>query len=220
MQYQLNIAIDAEGLEEINGEDLGVTIVKQVTTTSGSASSVAWVNFQPVGSNTITWSGEYFIFSTLSELEPGAEIAIESTSDPVQMGWTYTFEQDGLFSGAMGGPGDSFNMTNKVNGMPYNFGLAQNVTVNQMQDLVPLNAIPVPPFSSTGFTPQDVVTIFLYQLVGSGTVMGGIQGGTLTVTLTPQNPKADIGFDDDSGNFYLIDQTSRHHPKHEHHRSR
>lgn len=119
----------------------------------------------------------------------------------MQTGWKYTFQQ-GQFIGAQGGSTSTFNMSNQQGGM-FNFGLSQQAMVNNISVMAPLNAIPVLTGEGATFTPEETVSIFLSNVVNNGVVLSQVASNALVVTLTSQNPSANIGFTDSNNSFYL-----------------
>jgi len=209
MQYGLNISIDSTGLSRIYSSGQAVTIVKSVVSNPVSTGNlpVAWISFQPLQENAVTWVENYNIYATTTLLSAGATIVQTSvTGTPVQTGWTYTFGQ-GQFTGATGGSTLTFNMSNQQQGS-FNFGLSQQATVNNITINAPLNAIPVLYNEGATFTPQENVSIFLSNSVNNGVVLSQVASNALSVTLTSQNPTANIAFNDANNTFYLVGQTA------------
>jgi hypothetical protein len=200
--YGLNINIDSAGLTNIYNAGQHVTLVKSVGSSTTQGSTVAWVTFQPYQSNVVSWVENYLIYGTVTSLQSGAQIVMtSSTQNPVQTGWTYTFEQ-GQFTGASGGASGSFNVENQQsNGI--NFGLAQSANVNGTNVLAPLNAVPVNMNQDASFTPIETVSIFLSSYANNGVVISSVTGNALAVQLTSASPTATIGFNDANNTFYL-----------------
>ena len=200
--YGLNINIDSTGLTNIYNANQYVTLVKSVGSSTTPGSTVAWVTFQPYQSNVVTWVENYLIYGTIMSLQSGAQIVMtSSTPNPVQAGWTYTFQQ-GQFTGASGGAAGAFNVDNQQsNGI--NFGLAQTANVNGSSVLAPLNAVPVNMNQTASFTPIETVSIFLSSYENNGVVISSVAGNALAVQLSSASPTATIGFNDTNNTFYL-----------------
>ncbi len=204
MQYQLNISIDANGLQMIYASGQSVTIVKSVVSNPlpGGTLPVAWTVFQPLEENAVSWTDSYSIYATTTQIMAGAMIVQTSmTPASVQTGWTYTFS-NGQFTGAQGGVSDAFNMSNQQGGM-FNFGLSQQAVVNNVMTMAPLNAIPVLQNQVASFTPIQTISVFLSNASNSGTVLGQVPYNALTFSLSSQ-VAANIGFNDASNSFYLL----------------
>ncbi|WP_437588276.1 hypothetical protein [Sorangium sp. So ce1000] len=205
MQYQLNIAIDDNGLQTIYSSGLAVTLVKSVVANPLASGSlpIAWVQFQPLESNLVTWIENYYAYASTTIAKSGATIAMTSRAPtPLQTGWTYTFST-AQFTGTPGGPSGTYTVDNQMDGN-FSFGLAQQATVNNVPTLAPLNTQSVPYNMSATFTPQEEISIFLSSCVDNGAVMSQVADNALTVTLTSQNPTANIGFNDTDNSFYLV----------------
>lgn len=204
MQYGLNISIDSTALGHIYGAGQAVTLVKSVVSNPLASGNlpVAWVSFSPLQENAVTWQESYNIYATTTVLNAGATIVQTSvTGTPVQTGWIYTFAQ-GFFIGAQGGAATTYNMTNQQNGS-FSFGLSQQAMINNVMVNAPLNAIPVLYNEGASFTPEENVSIFLSNSVNNGVVLSQVASNALAVTLTSQNPTANIGFNDATNTFYL-----------------
>lgn len=205
MQYQINISIDDAGLQKIYSAGQFVTLVKSVVSnpTSPSTLPVAWLSFQPLEENQITWIENYYLYATTTVLQSGATIVMTSqTQAPAQLGWIYDFAQ-GQFSSTQE-PGNTFNVSNQMQSGSFNFGLAQQATVNNVSTFAPLNAVPVLYNQQASFTPQENISIFLSSFSNNGTVISQVSGNALTVTLTSQQPSANVGFNDSNNTFYQI----------------
>lgn len=203
MEYQINIDIDQKGLSNIYGANQAIGLVKSVVTTPLSDGNlpVSWLEFQPLGTNKIQWTQNYYFYASTTVLKAGAKIIMSSqTSVPIQAGWTYTFEA-GQFQG-QSGEGKTYNLDNQMNNQPhYNFGLAQQANVNNVSTFAPLNAIPIL-FNQDGtFTPREQISIFLVRYVDNGSVISQVAGNALTVELTSQDPIANVGFDSNTNTF-------------------
>lgn len=198
--YQLTIDIDNAGLTKIYNAGQYVTLVKSVVT-STTESQVAWVSFQPLQTNVVTWVENYYLYSTTTSLQSGATITMTSTSStPVQEGWMYTFAQ-GQFSG-VSGAGSTFNVNNQMNNASYNFGLAQQASVNNVTTFAPLNAVSVLFNQTASFTPQEIISVYLSSYSNNGTVISSVAGNACTVTLSSTSPSASLGFNDSTNTFY------------------
>ena len=183
MNYQINIDIDDKGLNAIYAAGQSVTLVKSVVSAplANGNLPIAWVAFQPLETNLVSWIENYYLYATTTVLQSGATITMTSTSGaPVQTGWIYNFEQ-GQFTG-VSGLGNTFNTENEMNGL-FNFGLAQQASVNNVTTLAPLNAVPVLFNEEASFTPLEQISIFLSSNVSNGSVISQVASNALNVTL-------------------------------------
>jgi hypothetical protein len=208
MQYQIEVNIDQQGLQSIYGANQFVTLVKSIGSTPSATMPVAWLAFQPLESNTVTWVENYSLYATTTVLQSGASIVMTSqTEGPAQVGWNYTF-QNGALTGVAGGAQGSFNLSNQMQGN-FNFGLAQQATVNNVTTFAPLNAVPVLYNEQASFTPQEEISIFLSAYSNNGSVISSIAGNALAITLSSAQPSATLGFNDSNNTFYLETPASR-----------
>lgn len=204
MQYGLNISIDDAGLQAIYGAGQNVTLVKNSVANPLATGNlpVAWVSFDPLQTNTVTWIENYYLYATTTLSQPGLTIKMLSqTTGPAQTGVYYTFGY-GQFS-AVPGSNNTFNLFNNTMTTTFNFGLAQQATVNGQSVLSPLNIQPVLYNCEATFTPLETVSIFLSSTANNGVVLSQVAGNSLIVTLSSQSLTADIGFNNINNTFFL-----------------
>jgi hypothetical protein len=205
MQYQVNLSIDNAGLQSIYAAGQSVTFVKSVVSNpvAGGNLPIAWLTFQPFQSNQVIWIENYSLYASTTMLQSGATINMTSTTmGPAQLGWLYSF-QNGIFTG-QSGSGSTFNTANQANSPSIlNFGLAQTANVNGVSVTAPLNAVPVLYNQQATFTPLEQISIFLSSYQNNGVVISQVAGNALNVTLSSQNPTANVGFNDATNSFYL-----------------
>lgn len=201
MDYQLNINIDSDGLNNIYSSGQSVVLVKSVVAGTGSSSDVVWVSFQPFQQNTVTWTETYGIYASSTSIQSGATINRLSSVEDVSTGLIYTFAS-GSFTSGQGGSSSVYTAENaQQNGL--NFGLSQSATINGVQVDSPLNIVPVNNNQTVTFEPLERVAIFLYSTSNNGVVISSVAGNALNVTLSSSNPSANIGFNDANNTFYL-----------------
>lgn len=199
--YGLNIRIDDQSLKKIYDANQSVTLVKQVGSSAGRGSNVAWVTFKPFEDNSVVWIENYHIYGTNMVLKDGTKIVLTShTASPVQAGWTYRFAQ-GQFTDTAG-KGGSFQVDNQQDDN-ISFGLAQTATVNNMKVFAPLNAVPVHKNQTASFTPIETVSIYVSSYQDNGVVITSVAGNALSVELTSQEPTAAIGFNPQNNTFFI-----------------
>lgn len=206
MQYEVNISIDNEGLKKIYDAYKSVTLVKNMSMTEGFLFDlpIAWLVFQPLRENLVSWPGSYYLYVTSTGLRSGATISIGALTDSeAQLGFLYTFAQ-GHFSKTGGGLANAYNVSNQMQSGSFGFGLAQRAMVNNVQALAPLSAIPLLYNEQAGFTPQETVSVFLSSYSHNGTIITQVAGNALTVTLSGQQAAINIGFDNNANTFYLL----------------
>ncbi|AOJ71383.1 MULTISPECIES: hypothetical protein [Burkholderia] len=204
MNYQINISISNTGLNTIYQNGLHVTLVKSVISDPLQQGNlpIAWVTFQPLQLNQISWQEQYTMYATTTVLQAGATIMMTSqTGAPIQTGWTYTFER-AQFTGADGGSPSTFNLLNSQAGN-FSFGLAQQAVVNNVPVAAPLNAVPVAYNMRASFTPIENLSLFLASYSNNGSVISQVASNALPITLSTQNPAAQVGFNERTNTFYL-----------------
>lgn len=203
MQYQITINIDDAGLKKIYQAQQYVTLVKNVIANPLSSGNlpIAWLSFAPLETNQITWTENYYMYASTTELTAGATISMTSQSQTeVQQGWVYTFAQ-GQFNGSPAA-GSTFNVANQTATGEFTFGLAQQATLNNVSTLAPLNAQPVLFNETATFTPTETISVFLSSLADNGVILSQVASNALGLTLTSQDPSANVGFNDSSNTFF------------------
>ncbi|HET6840721.1 MAG TPA: hypothetical protein VFK06_03420 [Candidatus Angelobacter sp.] len=205
MQFELDINIDNEGLAAIYAAGQSVTLVKSRSNQPLASGNlpVSWLSFSPLQQNAVSWIENYYLYATTTQCQSGACIdMLSQTAGPAQAGVNYTFA-NGQFTGV---PGADlvFNLLNGTPAPPsfFNFGLAQAGTVNGKTTLSPLNIQPVLFNCEASFTPLETVSIFLSSTANNGVVLSQVASNALTVTLSSQQPKAIIGFNDANNTFF------------------
>ena len=210
MQYQINLDIDDAGLSKIYGASQSVTLVKSVVSNPLATGNlpIAWLSFQPLESNQIVWVENYFLYASTTVLQSGATINMTSqTGGPVQPGWMYSFAQGQFVSAS--GTGSTFNVDNNTSTGSFNFGLAQQATVNNVSTLAPLNAQAVLYNEEASFTPIETISVFLSSYSNNGVVISQVASNALTVQLTSQSPTVSLGFNDATNTFYVLNSGAR-----------
>lgn len=211
MQYQINLDIDDAGLKAIYDSGQSVTLVKSVVgnpLVTGNL-PIAWLSFQPLEENQIVWTENYYAYATTTSLQAGAVISMTSQSPgPMQAGWLYTFE-DGQFASAPGGAAGTLNVFNDMQSNNFNFGLAQQATINNVATSAPLNSQPVLYNESASFTPIETLSIFLSSYSNNGVVLTQVASNALVLSLTSQNPTINVGFNDANNTFYVASESAR-----------
>jgi hypothetical protein len=210
MDLEIDITIDAAGVEAINQAGQTVTIVQSVVSDPlGSGNlPVAWLAFSPLESNIITWEQDYSLYATTTVLQNGATIQMTSQTEGAAVeGVVYSFSE-GVFTGGNPGSADTYNVDNQESSNSFSFGMAQEATVNGTETMAPLNAVPVLADESVSFTPELQISVFLSSATNNGSVLSQVAGNACTFTLTSQTPTANLGFDDASNTFFVNSLTS------------
>lgn len=199
MQYQLNISIDQAALGMIYSSGQAVAIVRNAGSTPEYPSAVAWIVFEPMESNQISWEDSYQVYATETEPLIGTTIAMMSTT-PAQTGWSYVFE-NGQFTGSAGGNDpQGFEIFSQQEGRT-GFGLAQQASVNGTGILAPLSIFELLNEQTGSTTPYETVSIYLVQNTGNGTLVQDAPPNAYTFALTPGSPVAQIMYNDGTEGF-------------------
>jgi hypothetical protein len=207
--YQINISIDAAGVQALNAAGQFVTFVKSITSSPAESGNlpVAWLSFSPFMSNSVGWQESYYLYATTTPIEPGATIQETSqTPAPAQEGPIYTFQQ-GVFTAGPEGSAPTYNMMNSQ-GSALTFGLAQTATVNGDNATAPVNAVTILNGENASFTPTETVSVFLSSFNTNGSVISHVAGNALVIELTSQEPVAHVSFNDANGQFILASQNA------------
>jgi uncharacterized Zn-binding protein involved in type VI secretion len=189
--YQLNIQLDSQGLKTLNEAGQLVTIVKS----AGAGKPVAWVSFDPMLSNTVTWTEKYSVYASTTAIEAGAQIVTQST-EAAAAGNTYTLAGGQFDNGKPGLPATQYGVANAdpnfmVDGVQLvTSGLYQGVIVNGTSLPSPLNAVGIPYNESGVFTPIEKVQVFTSSYQNNGIVISSVSSQALLVDPTPE-PDAD-----------------------------
>lgn len=203
MNYQLDIQISADAVRAINQAGQKVTLVKSA---QQKARQIAWVTFDPMQNNTVSWTEEYGLYATTTQLEEGAVIRqTANTTTPIQLNWVYTFAENVFDGGQRNKDADgAFYLTNADGKPNLSFGLTQTVNVQGTVVNAPLNAVHVLNGQHASFTPIETVSIYLSDIEDNGVVISDIASDALVVELTSANNTATIGFNAESSTFRRI----------------
>jgi hypothetical protein len=201
--YTLNIAFDTAGLNAINAAGQKVTIVKQTTV----GKPIAWISFVPQMSNTITWTEQYAVYSSTTNLQSGATIQTSSSATAVG-GSQYILNTSGFFDPGIQGVTDpnTYEISNRdpalmVNGVEMvTAGLLQGATVNNVQVTAPMCAVGILYNQDGLFTPIETIQVFTSSYANNGMVISSVAGSALTVTYTT-NTSASIKYNDQDNVF-------------------
>lgn len=205
--YSLDIKVPSEGLTTLAAADQTVTIVKAVG--GGQTVPVAWLSFNPMQKNTVTWTEIYSVYASNTQLQMGAKIDTQSTM-PASSGNTYTF-QGGQF-----GPGvDDPQLTEVDYGINHQdphfrtcgvkmltCGLYQGAVVNGENTSSPLCAVKVPYNNEAVFTPIEKVYVYTSSCQNNGQVISRVNSNALLVDLTV-NPNKKVIYNPDNNEFVM-----------------
>lgn len=170
--YSLETAFTNEQLQTLYATGSNVVIAKP---TGGSRPDVAWQVFKPMQGNKLTWTEEYGIYASTSEVANGAVLdKLSSVPVGAAMNKLYTLQPSAVITGPdTGGVPNAFSLLNKYSEKDYmTVGLYQDATVNGTEIAGnAISAVPVLLASVADMTPYTTVYIWLQSQVISNTVV-------------------------------------------------
>lgn len=201
--YSLSLAFDPTTLNTFAAT--GTKIVVAKPSTDSSAPNVAWIVFNPLENNTITWEDSYGIYASNAEIQNGALLVQTSQVPfPATPGLIYDFTDAGVFTqGQTGGQPNVYSVRNEYSKKPYiTIGLYQNANVNG--NTVLANAV-----SAAGviykFTaliiPYTTVYVWAQSQVKSNTVVTNVSSPQTAVPLAANKPSASLQYNPPTGTF-------------------
>jgi hypothetical protein len=201
--YTLKITFDQAGLAALSQVGQKVTIVKQTTV----GKPIAWISFTPQLSNTITWTEQYSVYCSTSNLQAGATIQTSSTANAVG-GSQYVVNSSGYFDPGIPNTTDpnTYEISNHdpaltVNGVEMiTAGLLQGASVNGAPVTAPMCAVGILYNQDGLFTPIETIQVFTSSYSNNGMVISSVAGSALQVTYTT-NSTANIQYNDQNNKF-------------------
>jgi hypothetical protein len=201
--YTLAIQFDNNGLDTVNAAGQLVTIVKSVD----SGTPVAWVAFNPMEANTVTWTETYSVYASNTQIQNNAKINTLSTQTAAG-GNVYTLAGGHFDNGNpnSGLPATQYGVYNNDPAFTVGHvqmitsGLYQGAVVNGQSTQSPLNAAAVPYLENGYYTPIEIVQVFVSSIQNNGLVISEVISNALTVDLTSQVSQT-IHYNDASNQF-------------------
>lgn len=190
-EYSLEIQFDDTGLKTLELADQYVTLIKSV----GRGRPVTWVSFRPMQNNLVTWTEEYSVYASTTQIQDGARIFTQSTR-PAVGGHTYTLRGGRFGDGSPGLAATEYGVANmdphfSICDVPMiTSGLYQGAVVNGANTASPLNAVAVPYYETAVYTPVERVLIFASSYQDNGLVISAVSSLALTVDLTTRPNQA------------------------------
>lgn len=200
--YTLNIQIDDAGLQAITQSGQKVTIVKSVPR---GGESVAWILFPPLEMNMITWTEEYSVYASTTNIQAGATIETQSLKCAAG-GNMYPFENSQFKNGIRDLEPTQYGVQNldpDIRTGPVAMitsGLYQGAMVNGEESVSPLNAIGVLYNENAIFTPIETIQVYLSLYQHNGQIISEVSSNALTVQFTNQTTQT-IHFNDRTNTF-------------------
>lgn len=216
LTYSIELIIDPQDLSAIQAAQQQIILAKPVSDTY--IPNVAWQSFDPLVDNVVTWSEEYGIYASNTNLGHGARILKTSSMPyPAQPGAYYSFATDATFYGPIQEDGtadtNEFGVSNDVpsaNHPSLVFGLVQNAIINDTAfNFRPLNAQAVRANQRRTFTPLNTVYIWLQSRLASGTVITQLPRKVAIVTFGGLINAQTLKYDATSGMFVPYSPSKR-----------
>lgn len=204
--YKLNINFTEEALKVIYAAHQKLALTKAVAGNMGK--SVVWVSTLPFARNAIEWKENYMLYSSMEEVQNGANIKKLSDAAAID-NVVYDF-QSAVFQNAKSSDCVSANEYAVHNAMDQydslTFGLAQEVKVNgQTKEGNPINALTLPYNHTAVMSPVEKVKIFLANSVDDGIVLSRQFSNAIEVEFRGNETEKTITYDCEKGMFIPAD---------------
>lgn len=203
--FTLNLEIDNASLQLIRSAQERIILAKPV---GGGSPNVVWQSFDPFGSNSVTWTEEFGLYASDTQVINGASIRKMSSQEPADDASYYTFTPGATFEGPYLDPRVGPGQYAAQNSMPNSqypvltFGLTQAATINGAPVKGrPLNAVSVLPNRFVSFTPITTVYVWLESNVTSSTVISNITSNNTIVKYAGAITTRDLVYDPNLGMF-------------------
>lgn len=214
--YTLDLSIAANDLETIEGAGENIVVAKPVNTAAGTP-NVAWLGITPLENNVITWTEDYAMYASTTQIQGGASIVQTSaTPYPAEDGVCYELDTAGVFKGPTTGPQPvpkgSYSSLNDYTVLPsLTFGLTQSATTTSGNfTLSPLNAQPVPSHQQVIFTPLTIVWVWLQSTITSGVVITSVFSNVAVATFGGSVTTVSLTYDASRGQFVPNSSSAAH----------
>lgn len=204
--YKLNINFTEEALKVIYAAHQKLALTKAVAGNTGK--SVVWVSTLPFARNVIEWKENYMLYSSMEEVQNGANIKKLSDATAID-NVVYDFSS-AVFQNAKSSECVSVNEYAVHNAMAQydslTFGLAQEVKVNgQTKEGNPINALTLPYNHTAVMSPVEKVKIFLANSVDDGIVLSKQFSNAIEVEFRGNETEKTITYDCEKGMFIPAD---------------
>lgn len=155
--FDLTLLIDSAGLQKIRAANHHVVLARQIG--MGKA-NVAWLAFDPIMKNSVSWSDSYGLYASQSPIQPGVRIVMLSSIPQAELGLAYSYA-NGLFSPTGSASPGMVTVQNSSHGN-LTMGLTQSAVANgEPANLFPVNAAPAYPNQNVSFTPSDTTYVWI-----------------------------------------------------------
>jgi hypothetical protein len=202
-RYTLNLQIDPQSLSMLYAAGQRITLGQPA---NNGTPNVAWIVFNPLQSNSVSWEDQVGLFASTSTLAPGANLIMMSTvSSPAQDASVYPY-QPSMFFGPptrSGLPPGTYGIQNNTqNFQPLTFGLTQAATVNGagVPDR-PTTATAMYPNMLSTFAPTPTIYVWLQASYGSSTFIGNLNAPSTRVNFGGGITSQTLRYDPSRGVF-------------------
>ncbi|MVN78092.1 hypothetical protein GO988_17315 [Hymenobacter sp. HMF4947] len=220
--YTLTIDLTKEQVEMLHAN--GDKIVLAKPSTAGQTPDVAWLAFNGLPKNVVSWEENYGVYASTSAITNGATLDQLSASPmPATIATVYELDAAGIINGPTKLPGQpgAFGLHNLYEnvapGTPMTVGLFQNATIGAQQ--VTGNAVsaaPVMQGQTAEMTPYTHVYIWTQAQIVGNSVVTVISGNRTELQFGGDTTDLTVTYDSSTATFNVV---SSHSPAAIHHLS-
>lgn len=202
--YTLRTSFTQQDLQRFYATGTNIVVAKP---NGGGAPNVAWIVFRPLGENSMTWTDEYGIYASNTDLVAGAILnQMSRTAYPAEPAKTYELSPAGTFVGPGSNtqPG-SYTAVNAYDNLPkgyLTFGLYQRAEVNgDRYDWNAVSAAPVLYNSTAQITPFTTIYLWTQSSVVGNSVVTTVTSEQTVVTFGGTVTEVSLRYDATTGKF-------------------
>jgi hypothetical protein len=202
--YTLRTAFTQQDLERFYATGTNIVVAKP---NGGGAPNVAWIVFRPLIDNSMTWTDEYGIYASNTDLIAGAVLSqMSKTGYPAEPAKMYELAPAGAFVGpGSNTPAGSYTALNSYDNLPkgyLTFGLYQRAEVNGSRvDANAVSAAPVLYGSTAQITPFTTVYLWTQSSVVGNSVITTVTSEQTIVTFGGSVTQVSLRYDATTGKF-------------------
>lgn len=201
--YTLGTLFSKEDLTRFHASGSNVVVAKP---NAGGAPNVAWVVYNPLEENTMTWDEEYGIYASNTDIVGGALLVqMSHAPSPVEDGMVYPFTVEGFFgSPSSGGVTGSYTVQNEYkNDKGYmTIGLYQNAVVNDKKTTRnAISAALVQREFTAEMTPFTSVYLWIQSQVKSNSVVTNVTSAQTEVRFGGSVSEVSLAYEAATGRF-------------------
>lgn len=209
--FTLKTAFTSDDLARFLASGSNIVVAKP---NNGGAPNVAWIVFRPLLDNSMTWTEEYGIYASNTDIMSGGALLVQmsKTEYPAMEGAVYPLNAAGYFGppSTVGGAQGSYYAQNEYNNLPKGYltmGLYQNANVNGAQaNGNAVSAAPVIFNSRAEMTPFTTVYLWVQSQVQSNSVVTVVTSPQTIVTFGGTVDTVSLRYDSTTGRFMSASQ--------------